>query len=358
MRRLLSHTEITKALTCQAQWDFAYGGHLAGTALKAKRTAPRLQEGRAWGAGVAAFQAHHGELFAMGHGLNAITASLVADAERQKEFGYHDPMEQLAMDTRLATMLAHHAELAEQFRVEALEHEIVVPIPSRTGVNRSSKYSFLAYVDAFSSCDYRDGELWLVEYKLRDTLSDYRLVANDRQIRRYAWAFAQATGLPVDGVLVVERLNAIPRAPKVVNARRKADGIDGKVPSHDKAQVTTAELYLALCRQYGEEPHSETADALAARIWHKSYPVMLRPGELEEAGQELVSAAKLIADLDSGRYLPVRNVRPANCNGCFFRDICPNPGDPVVDELYERTVPKRDRPAQDEAEPTKEAIAA
>jgi hypothetical protein len=55
----------------------------------------------------------------------------------------------------------------------------------------------------------------------------------------------------------------------------------------------------------------------------------------------LVSAAKLIRDLDSGELHPIRNAGP-HCNRCPFREICPTPDDQLyLEALYERRIPKR-----------------
>lgn len=333
--------------TCQAAWDFSYGGHLAGSSLKAKRTVPILREGRAWGAGVAALHSTQLDLFGGGDPAGAIVESLDADAARQREFGVHDPAEHSEMEDRLMLLLAHYRATAAPLRVSRLEEQIIVPIPSRTGKRRSNLYAFLAYFDGVALDG--DGRTWLVEYKLRSKLSDYALVANGRQIRWYAWAFQEKYGVPVTGVLVDERLNEVPKPARLVRGKRKVDGEYPLVPSHKKDQMTTPDLYLALCQEHGVDPVTETLEHLNARHWQKRHPVQFRAGEIEEAGQELVSAAKQIRDLDSGELLPLRSVRPANCNGCFFREICPSPDEELVDALFERTVPKRDRPAVEEA---------
>lgn len=357
--RLLSYSEVSKALTCQASWDFAYGGHLAGSSLKRKATAPKLQAGRAWGAGVAAWHAHTGELFALGSALDAVTASLNRDAVRQQQFGYYDEGERRDTEERLARLLSHHAESTDPFRVERLEEEIIVPIPSRTGRRASNRYGFIGYFDAVTT-DYRPGEFWLVEYKLRDSFFPVALITNSRQLRWYAWAYQVKYGIPVHGVLVEERLSDPPKPARLVKSKRKRhEHLDGEYPmvaSHEVKQLTTAGAYVAACHATFEEPQQHVFEALKARRWSQRVPVDFLPGELDESGRELVSAAKLIRDLDSGEMLPIRNVRPQNCNGCFFREICPNPDDAVVGSMFERTVPKRDRPPLEEAE--KEAMAA
>jgi len=81
---------------------------------------------------------------------------------------------------------------------------------------------------------------------------------------------------------------------------------------------------------------------LGQRQWGQRVSVMFGPEELDAAGEELVSAAKLIRDLDRGELTPIRNAHKLRCNGCRFRSICADPTDEAtVDEEFERTVPKR-----------------
>jgi hypothetical protein len=240
-------------------------------------------------------------------------------------------------------MLLHHVQphvldrTVEPLTVERLEQELDVSIPSRTGRRASSRYRFLAYVDAINP---EGGGVWLVEFKLRGALQPVEMIQLSRQIRWYAWAYQRWSGQRVLGVLVDERLNEVPKPPRMVQGRKKDEA---KVPSHAKDQHCTADDYVAVCHAYGVPVQEATRDALAARKWHQRVPIQFREGELVEAGTELVAAAKLIGQLDSGELYPVRNSRPGNCNGCRYKAICPNPRDELyLDDLYERRPPKRD----------------
>lgn len=333
MTRLLSQSEVGQALDCFARWDFAYGGRLAGSALKAKRVAPILSEGRAWGAAAAAW--HTGTA---NDALRALAESLERDAKRQREHGVHVQSEHDEIRERLTRMLLHYASIAEPVRMDAVvERELNVPIPSRTGVRPSSRYRLLCYVDATRR---ESGRTWLVEFKLRGQLSTVQQIQLERQIRWYAWAYWRTTGDRPAGVETVERWNEVPKPPRLVKTGRR----DGSLrPSHAVDQLTTAESYRSVCTEYGVAPEPDTVAALEQRRWQQRVPIILRDGELEEVGRELVSAARLIGQLDSGALWPVRNAKPRNCNGCGFRDICAAPDPDLVDALYERTLPKRER---------------
>jgi hypothetical protein len=331
--RLLSYSEIQTALTCWAQWDFKYGGRLAGSTLKKKETAAQLVEGTAWGAAVAAWHSHGGELFATWEAHNALNQAIADSAAQAAEVGFPVPAEeQMEMGLKLGAMLDHYATIAEPLpNFGRIEAEIVVGVPSRGQSARSStRYRFQAFLDGFSD----DDGAWLVEFKLRGRLTKIDLMLRQPQPKLYAWAYFRETGQMPSGVYVEERLNAIPKPAALTEKGRK--------PSHKKEQMTTPELYADLCHEFGEMPKLEVMDYLRARPWQQRIPLSYRPSEIEGAGRDLVSAAKLIRDLDSGELTPIRNAQRSNCDYCRFSEICTEPTDSLfVESLFERTVPKR-----------------
>lgn len=359
MSRLLSHTEISKALDCEAAWDFAYGGYLAGEALRPKAVAPTLSKGRAWGAGVAAWhQAHQGgtplDGIALGDGFAAIHEALNQDAERMIEHGLYDREVRDEQEGLLRASLAHYVATCDgPLGLHRLEGRLEVPIRSRTGKRASTRYRFLSYVDGIHVDQW--GRTWLVEFKFRGQLTPVYFIERSRQVRWYAWSYAVAQQRDlgeVAGVITDERINEPPKPARLVKARRKADPQDseGMTPSHAKDQLCTPDAYESLCLEYGVQPEPETVEALRARRWQQRVPIEFLPGELEEAGRELVSAAQKIAELDSGRRYPLRNVKKSNCNGCSFKEICANPRDAlVVDAYFTRKTPKRLLDANQEA---------
>jgi len=323
--RLLSYSEISRAMTCQAQWDFTYGGHLAGSALKKKAVAPILSEGKAWGAAVAAYHAAGTGQAA----IDAMDAQLHEDGERMRTFGLWSSDYHNEMRMHLLRLLNHYFSICKDFVLdyEGLEKELIVPIPSRSGKRASSRYKLLSYLDGTR-------DRWLIEFKLRSTLTAVEQLQLNRQIRIYAWAYWQHTGRKPIGVEVHERWNEAPKPPRILKSGR---------PSHAKDQLCTAQAYKDGCSEHGEVMVAETYDHLNQRRWQQVVPIIFRDGELEEAGRELVSAAKLIQQLDSGELFPVRNSRPQNCRGCAFKEICPSPDNDLVDVLFERVPAKRER---------------
>lgn len=332
------------ALDCFARHAFAYTGHLTdGDALRAKNVAPILREGRAWGAACATWHAT-GNPFAA---VEALDRSLDEDAEQQIEFGFYDKTAHTQMRTYLIDLLDDYVMTTERLvGLHRLEQELDVPIPSRTGRRPSSRYRFLCKIDGWWIDEWE--QAWIVEFKLRSSLYDAWLVQLSRQSRWYTWGWSQTTDIRPVGVLMDERLNELPKTPKIVNAKRKADGIDGKTVSHDKAQRIRENDYRILCGEYGVEPSIEVLEHARQIKWQQRVPIMFRHNELEEAGQELVTAGKLIRDLDSGELYPLRNAKPSNCRGCRFKEICPAPDEALVDMYYERVPPKRLRSTEDE----------
>lgn len=253
--------------------------------------------------------------------------------------------DQVEQRNRLDAILDHYVQTSSLLpNLTRLEGEIDVPLPSRGGSpHPSSKYRFLALIDGYTI--QLNGQQWIVEFKLRGQLQDVEQIELGRQPRWYGWALRESQGgnAPV-GVLIDERLKEFPKPPRLA-IKSSREGTFR--PSHAKDQITTAEAYIAVCEDFGEEPHDDVVLHLDSRRWQQRTPILFREGELDEAGRELVSAAKLIRDLDNGELYPIRNATPANCRGCRFKKICANPEDELyVETLFERTVPKRLRKAE------------
>jgi CRISPR/Cas system-associated exonuclease Cas4 (RecB family) len=111
--------------------------------------------------------------------------------------------------------------------------------------------------------------------------------------------------------------------------------------------MCTQEAYEAACEEFGVDPSPDAVEYLGNRMWQQRVPIVFRDGELEETGRNLITAAKLIGLLDTGELEPLRNAKPSTCNGCPFRDVCDDPNEEVVDLLFERRPPKRDRDISD-----------
>lgn len=315
-------------MSCQARHAFAYTGALTnGTALSPRTSAPILRDGRAWGAGVASYHA-------LGHGTEAILDSLLDDAGEQKDAGTFDQPTFDDAVNRLSWMLQHYvAQEPEPLFLVERERELMVPIRSRKGTRRSTVYRLHAFLDGVH-IDV-DGRVWIVEFKLRGRLQNLEQILLNRQIRWYAWAWRETTGEEPAGVIVEERLNALP-SPVAFNK----NGAVSKVQSCDAA------AYMDACAAAGHGPDDEVFDRLRAKDWQLRHRILLRSEEIDEAALQITSAAEQTHSFDSGALYPVRNPSPARCPSCPFKPICADPSDvDRVDSLYFRSVPKWARAA-------------
>ena len=342
--RSISYSEVASALHCPAQHDFAYGDRLAGSSLVERELAPPLERGRAWGATIAAYHQAltYADLIPELVAEAALWKSLREMSEPQRKAGVYNDEQAQELEHRIWGIFEHYTSVSEPLYVVALEGRLDVALPALTGPRSSPYYRFHGYVDARTW----ESPSYLVEYKLRDRLTPVPILVRQRQVRDYAWAYQKQTGIEIAGVWVDETLNAIPGPARIVQAKRKDQGIDGLTVSHASDQLTTPERYIKACYMYGEKPVGDTLKALKARKWHQRVPIHFRPSELEEVGHELRSAARLIRDLDSGDLYPIRNATVMTCQGCRFREICDNPEDTeVVDALFDREPAKRYRDA-------------
>lgn len=334
--RLISHSEVSALLTCQYRWDFRYGQQLTGTSLKPKAVSPTLSDGRAWGAGVAAY--HAGAL--LDEATDTMLATLTADADRLKEHGVFSQEQFDESEQLLTGLLDHYTDENDQLGLERLEHEIIAPIPSRSGQRDSNRYRLQVFFDGIH-VDGR-GDVWLYEAKLRGQLSSLLMIALSRQLRWYAWAYRKETGVEPAGIILDERLKALPKPVKL-----NKDG------SPSKVQTCTVEAYRA-----AGGDHPDVLAKLEAKRWGQQERIFLTTTEIDEAGKQLVSSGQQIRDFDVADRYPVRNPSPMFCGGCEFRDVCSTSGSDtdLVEALFERVKPKKDR--EPVGTPVREEIAA
>lgn len=337
-RRPISHSEVSAMLECPVRHAFAYTGNLTGgDTLKPKSEAPKLRAGRAWGRAVAAWHENCGEVdspfarkHATEHAIRAMSEQLVQDETEQRQHGVFDQGEFDRINEHLCDLLGDYITHTEPITLTRPEHELQVAIPSRTGIRRSSVYQLLCFLDGIHTDS--DGRDWIYEAKLRGQLQTLELIAKQRQTRWYAWAWRETTGRPIAGIIVDERLDAIPS-----EVRHNKDG------SLSKVQSCRPDEYRA-----AGGTDTEVLSKLEGKRWENRHRLVLTEAELDEAGQQLTSAAALIHQLDTGLLYPIRNPSPMRCPGCAFRDVCNSPGDvALVDALFTRGIPKRDR--QEEA---------
>ena len=341
--RSISPTEIESVNTCEAQHDFRYVGRLAGHTFKAKTIGPLLSQGKAWGQAVAAWHSWYGDTpLARMNAQHVLRETFLNDVTVQRLNGVFVAPELIVESLdRLGTMLDDYMEREDKLEgLTRLEHEYLVPIPSRSGKGSSNRWRFQGFIDGFVVDG--NGYEWLVEFKLRSRLTPAQIIRRSRQVRFYAWARRKETDRQIAGVIVDERLNDIAKPVKVVGGASRR-------PSEEVAQRTSERLYREACAALGTSPSEKMLGALRARVWGNRVAIPFRPSELDEAGRELVSAAEKIRELDMGHRYPLRNAKAMICRFCDFNDICDNPRDDrYTATQFDFTVPKRFRALQDE----------
>lgn len=338
--RLISHSEVSTYHQCQRRHDLAYAGQLlGGETLRAKVAAPILRDGRAWGAMVAEWHLT-GDT---SHAIDAMMRSLDEDAAAMHEAGVPqgtvDEQFTESRDTLSACfdhyVLQHDVESLDVTKLGRIpghspEDKILVAIPSRSGKRDSNRYGLDARLDLVYT-DER-GLDWIVEFKLRKSLTSFDQLTRMQQLKWYAWAWHKRSGRQIAGVIIDERLKAAPKPPKILK--------NGSVSS-DKRQLCTAAEYEGACRERGQEPDAETLVALGGRQWGQRYPLFFTSKTLDEVGQQLVSAAQQIYAADTGQTYPLTNATQMNCNGCPFREICADIHNrDFVDHYFDRRAPK------------------
>lgn len=317
-----------------ARHAFRYTGRLTGgDALAPKMPHVNLRRGRAWGIAVATWHATGGHL---GAATAALRGAVAEDAAEVVAAGFPD--ESPGLLAELTAILEHYHASADVLPgFYGAETEVSVAAPSRSGRGRSNRYRFAGYLDGLAVDEA--GRTWLVEFKLRGNLTPLQRALLDRQTRWYAWAARETMGVDIAGVILDERLAGAP-GPVTLN-KPGADGL--RVPRRGQAQCDPAE-YEAACVTAGVEPDADTLAGLHRKRWHARHYITYKRVELDEAGAQVASVARLVGDLDAGRLHPVRNPSPARCGGCAFLDICAAPWESgVVDALFWRVPPKRDR---------------
>lgn len=329
--RFISHSQVDAALSCPVAFDLRYVGQMTGgTTLKPKAAIPRLRAGRAFHVGLLEY--HSGTELALA--IQAMSNAIVTEAAAiEAAGGVVDLAEQDEMAKRLVDILLAYAHANRPFNLTATEQHIVVPV--------MRGYRFEAYLDGtfnrhaptFGDTDPAE-QAWLYEAKLRKQFTAYDQVVRMRQPWWYAWAIREKTGHAPAGV-VVEEIADTPPAP----VRFNQDGTPSAV------QSCTLAAYLHACAHADKEPAERTVAALHDKKWSVRHEVIFDERGLDTAGKQIRSAAQMISLYDRHKIYPIHNPSAMRCPGCAFREVCVDPTDtPLIDALFNRDQPVRDRP--------------
>jgi hypothetical protein len=329
--RFLSVSETSTLLDCSWRHALAYTGALTGgQALSPRDTPMLLREGRAWGRAMAALHSGWDRTTHLVDAEQAIHDSIREDAAERERWGLLDPEAELAAVALVVGCLHHYYATTELLPLYGAETELRCNLPA--GQRHSNRYVLEAYLDGLHDDEHGT---WLAEFKWRRTrLPEFTLAARSRQLRWYAWAWREHLGTDICGAILDERLGILPEPVKL--------NLDGR-PS--RIQSCTPEAYQAA----GGRDH-EVIERLKAKAWQARRRITFRKHELDQAGVELRSVARLVHQYDTGLLAPVRHPHERNCNGCRYRAICDDPWDTdLVDALYERVPAKANRTPEETA---------
>lgn len=342
--RTLSVSETDSILTCPLKHDLAYVGQsLGGVTLKSRYKHYNLRRGTAWGIGV---QVWH-ETGDLASAETLMLESIEQDAEAQRAAGVYTieaQAEHGEMFELLKACLGHYARTMPRLALAEPERKLLVKIPGLRGWRLDMRLDGVV-----TNPDYG---LYPFESKLRNQLSSHEMIEKARQPRWYAAGWREESHEIPAGFIVDERLAQIAPdidAPIVMTAGSKPrkDGSQKDPPRPHKHQACTAATYRAACIAGGYDIDPEIAESCEKRhdpaTYHRRVVIRFTHRELDEALEQMRSAAHLIRLHERGVLTPIRNPNPQRCPGCAFRDICTEPTRDMAAAFFDFAPPKQFR---------------
>lgn len=161
--------------------------------------------------------------------------------------------------------------------------------------------------------DLRDGTLWIYDHKTAAQFGQTEHLELDQQCGSYVWACKKILGLDVSGVIYGELRKKAPKDPDILQSG---------LPSRNKSQSTTPEMYRAYLQEKGipEEPYQDFLQSLAADGQQYFRRIEVHRSDAEMAALEANIVNESIDMIDNPRIYP--NPSRWNCNGCKFRTPC------------------------------------
>lgn len=161
--------------------------------------------------------------------------------------------------------------------------------------------------------DKRDGTLWILDHKTAAQFGQTEHLELDQQCGSYVWACQKMLGLDVAGVIYSEWRKKAPKDPDILKSG---------LPSQNKAQSTTPELYRQKLRELGlpEEDYTDFLQSLqeSGQQYFRRIQIYRSVDELAHLESNIVNEA--VDMIDNPRIYP--NPSRWNCNGCQFRSPC------------------------------------
>lgn len=157
------------------------------------------------------------------------------------------------------------------------------------------------------------GELWILDHKTAAQFGQTEHLELDQQCGSYYWALRQQLGLDIAGVIYSEWRKKVPKEP---------DMLKSGLPSKNKSQATTPELYKKKLEELGldTEMYADFLQTLQndGQQYFRRIPIHRSTEELKALEANIVNEA--IDMINDPRIYP--NPSRWNCNGCQFRSPC------------------------------------
>jgi hypothetical protein len=157
------------------------------------------------------------------------------------------------------------------------------------------------------------GELWILDHKTAAQFGQTEHLELDQQCGSYVWALRKLLNINIAGVIYSEWRKKAPKEP---------DMLKSGLPSKNKAQNTTPELYRKKLEELGldTEMYADFLQTLQneGQQYFRNIPIHRSTDELAALEANIVNMA--IDMVDNPRIYP--NPSRWNCNGCQFRSPC------------------------------------
>lgn len=295
--RYITRSEIRSLLDCEARWDFRYSDRLAGSSLEPIVVPNLLALGTSWDTVVKTYN-HGGSV-----------GAVLLDLYKGE-------------DNRIVHLAHRYASLYKPMRTVTVKPFIVEILPGmKVAIQPDDRL-----ID-------ENGRTWLVEYKLRTSLTSLEYLQRDLQGMLYVYG-ARKSGKEVAGVIFDEMLNELP-----TEMRFKKDGGPSKV------QSCSVQEYIRGCEAIGFDPDPDIVAKLEVRRVHQRVPIEFYDFDLEGIDDLLKSAELHIQLLERGAMYPKRIRNPMMCRLCEFNPICEHPDPDLIDFTFTRREARRNRVA-------------
>ena len=308
------YSEVQTYIECQKRWDFQYRGWVMGQPLQPKSVDSILYNGTALGHALAAY--HSGEDLDKSKqaAIDFTSERLTLLEKKGIEFDLEEESEHLA---NVIKCVDQHAEYAE--RLNLIETELEVD-------HEVNGVRFRGHLDGLHKAE--NGQLFIVEFKMRGRFYDLWDVYAMRQLRYYSY-FLKSQGMDIAGLYYDETLNDFP-SPMRITSKGMPDG----------RYTYRLDEYTRWCDEHGVEYDEKLYKRCAGKEYHKRHEIYFDEWDWQDIATELAEVSQRMLQ-EYGKHptlvpnYPLRNTINSRCGGCPFKAICFNHDVELAKELYD-----------------------